>query len=251
MVRTAINLYSVRDLEEPTLAILDRVAAAGYDGVQFSGGLGDATPEAVASKLAETGLKPIAPHVGIGDLEGDLATVLETYHDGLGCGDAVVPWVETENFADAERVDAFAERMNALAADLAGADVRLHYHNHDFEFTSLEGETAFDRFIAATDGSGDAPPVGIELDVGWALAGGDDPAALIERLDDRIEYVHMKDVSVGAEPPTVEIGTGDVDMAACADAARSVDAGWLIYEHDTPADPAASIDHGAEFLADL
>jgi sugar phosphate isomerase/epimerase len=251
MVQTAINLYSVRDLDEPTLTILDRVADAGYDGVQFAGGLGDATPDAVASKLAENGLTPIAPHLGIDALEGNLAAELETHRDGLGCGDVVVPSVDTEHFADGDSVDALAEELTDLATTLAAEDVGLHYHNHDFEFTSLSGGTAFDRFLSATAGSDDAPPVGIELDVGWALAGGDDPAALIERLDDRIEYVHMKDVSVGADPPTVEIGTGDVDMAACADAARSVDAGWLIYEHDTPSDPAASIDHGADFLADL
>lgn len=251
MVQTAINLFSVRDLDESTLSILERVAQAGYDGVQFSGGLGDATPNVVASKLAETGLTPIAPHVGIGDLEDDLGAVFETYHDGLGCADAVVPHIGRENFADADSVDTFAERMASIAANLAAEDVRLHYHNHDFEFTALDQETAFDRFIDATAGGDGVPSVGIELDVGWALAGGDDPAALIERLDDRIEFVHMKDVSLGADPPTVEIGAGDVDMAACATAARSVGAGWLVYEHDTPADPAASIETGAEFLADL
>ncbi|PSP71903.1 sugar phosphate isomerase/epimerase, partial [Halobacteriales archaeon QH_6_68_27] len=40
MVRTAINLYSVRELDLPMPEILDRVAAAGYDGVQFSGDYG-------------------------------------------------------------------------------------------------------------------------------------------------------------------------------------------------------------------
>jgi sugar phosphate isomerase/epimerase len=243
MPKTAINLFSVRDLDEPTLDILDRVDAASYDGVQFSGGIGEATPAEVREKLDETGLTPVAPHVGVGDLEDDAASVLDTYRDGIGCEDVVVPHIGHENFADAESVDAVAERLDALGERLAAEDVRLHYHNHDFEFTPLDDGTAFDRFLAQSS-------VGIELDVGWAAAGGDDPAALIERLDDRIEFVHMKDVRLADDTP-VEIGTGDVDMAACAEAAASVGAGWLIYEHDIPDDPAASIETGAAFLAEL
>ncbi len=48
-----------------------------------------------------------------------------------------------------------------------------------------------------------------------------------------------------------EIGEGDVDMQACADAAREADVEWLIYEHDMPDDPAASIETGAAFLESL
>ena len=91
---------------------------------------------------------------------------------------------------------------------------------------------------------------GIELDVGWAAAGGGDPAAILAELGSRGSVVHFKDVDVETRTP-VEIGEGDVDMQACADAARAADADWFIYEHDYPEDPVASIDHGAEFLRDL
>jgi sugar phosphate isomerase/epimerase len=244
MVATAINLYSVRELDEPMTDVLDRVSRAGYDGVQFSGGFWDATLEDVVGKLGETDLTPIAPHVGLGDLEDDLKRALESYHDGLGCPSVVIPSAGgTEPFETPDNVDAFADRVGRIQDALETSGVGLHYHNHAFEFTPFDGEIGFDRFLHATT-------VGIELDVGWAAVGGEDPSALIERLDDRIEFVHMKDVRLADDTP-VEIGTGDVDMQACADAARTVDADWLIYEHDNPDDPAASIDHGASFLAEL
>ncbi|MFB6119634.1 MAG: sugar phosphate isomerase/epimerase family protein [Halobacteriaceae archaeon] len=246
MVKTAINLYSVRALDEPLLDTIDRVADAGYDGVQISGGLGaieDAGAGAVADKLAETGLDPVPPHVGMDELEDDLDDVVAAYRDEIGCSGAVIPHVSDDHFASAQNVDTFAALVDEVADDLAAADWTCHYHNHDFEFEDLGDHTAFDRFIDETAAQ-------IELDVGWALVGGDDPAALIRELDDQIDLVHMKDMHV-EEREFAEIGAGDVDMQACADAARDVDAEWLIYEHDDPENPAESIQTGADFLADL
>jgi len=55
------------------------------------------------------------------------------------------------------------------------------------------------------------------------------------------------DVDLAAEA-SCEIGEGDVAVAACVEAARAAGIEWLVYEHDDPTDPAASIDTGAAFL---
>jgi sugar phosphate isomerase/epimerase len=242
-MQTAINLYSVRDLDEPTLDVIDRVAAAGYDGVQFSGGLGDATPGQARDALDEHGLDVTPAHVGIGDIEDDTDAVLDTYADILGCDGVVVPHLGEEHFASADAITATADRLSALAADLAEDGIDLHYHNHAHEFTDLGEETGFERFIEATE------DVYVELDVGWARTGGSDPVELIERYGDRMPLIHMKDMTADGE--FAEIGEGVVDMAACAAAAADAGSEWLIYEHDEPADPAASIETGAEFLESL
>jgi sugar phosphate isomerase/epimerase len=245
MARTAINVYSVRELDETVEEVLDRVARAGYDGVQFSGRHtptnGD--PESIAAKLEETGLDVTPAHIGTEALEDDRESTIETY-ETVGVDAAVIPSLSGEHFESAEAVDAIAERVNALADDLADEGWDLHYHNHAHEFVDLDGEWAFDRFIDATD-------IGIELDVGWALVGGDDPAARIRSLGDRAELIHMKDMDTSVERGFVELGDGDVDIEACAEAALEVGAEWLIYEHDDPEDPAGTIDHGADVLNDL
>lgn len=244
-MRTAINLYTVRELDGTMDEIVERVADAGYDGVQFSGGLRGASAESVRETLDDLDLAATQPHVGIDQLEDDLAGTVATYAETLGCSGAVVPHLDEANFASAEAVDGAAARLSALSDRLADVDWRLHYHNHAFEFADLDGETAFDRLVERTDDA-----VGLELDVGWTLAGGEDPADLLGRLGGRLDLVHMKDVHAESETPR-EIGEGDVDMQACADAARNVGADWLVYEHDTPEDPATSIDVGASFLASL
>ena len=245
MVKTAINLYSVRELDEPLLEVLDRVADAGYDGVQFSGGLGDADPADVVAKLEETGLEPTGAHVGIEELEDDLAGAHDLYAETLGCPSAVVPYLDESHFDSAVTVEETAARIAALAENAASEhEWPVHYHNHVHEFVEVDGTMAFNRFAEL------APEVGIELDVGWALVGGEDPVGLIERYADRISMLHMKDMAVETEDFR-EIGEGDVDMQACADAAREATVEWLIYEHDEPENPTESIETGAAFLDGL
>jgi sugar phosphate isomerase/epimerase len=239
MVRTAINLYSVRELDEPLPRILDRVADADYDGVQFSGGFADRDPAAIADALDERDLAAAPPHVGIEELEDDPAASAAAV-GALGTDGAVLPYLGEDHFDSRAAATETAERLNALAAVL-GDDIRLHYHNHAHEFVDLGDTTGFETFA-------DASQVGLEVDVGWVHTSGHDPVALIEHYRDRIDLVHMKDMANGEFR---EIGEGDVDMQACADAARAAGASWLVYEHDQPEDPVASIDAGAAFLKEL
>jgi sugar phosphate isomerase/epimerase len=247
MPQTAINLYSVRDLDDSLIEVLERVADAGYDGVQFAGEyspLADA-PDELAETLDARGLGVAPPHAGIETLEDEFDAVHGAC-DPLGIDGAVVPWLDADGFESEDAVDETVERLDTLTAELADEDWELFYHNHDHEYVELGDESAFDRLIDATD-------VGFELDVGWALAAGDDPADRLRTLEGRIRTVHMKDMTVSGdgEPEFAEIGEGDVDLRACAEAATDAGAEWLVYEHDAPADPAASLERGAAFLDDL
>lgn len=248
MARTAINVYSIRDLDEDVPTVLDRVAEAGYDGVQFSGRHTplDGDPEEIRQKLDETGLDVTGAHIGADALEDTLDEVIAAY-ETVGVDDAVVPYLPASDFESAAAVEDTATRLSDLSNELDEVDWGLHYHNHEHEFTDVgDGLTGFEALIERTD-------IGIELDVGWALYAGRDPVELIEEYGERMPLIHMKDVDTDAERDECfrEIGEGDVDMRACAEAARDAGAEWLIYEHDAPEDPVASITNGAEFLNDL
>ncbi len=242
--RLAITLYSVRTLDDPIVEVLDRVADAGYDGVQFAGPYtpiqADMDPSGVADALAARDLEATAPHVAIETLRDDLDTVLAAY-DPFDIDGVVVPWLDESRFQSATAVDEVATELNELGTLLADEGWDLQYHNHAHEYVDLGDGSAFDRFCRQSS-------IGIELDVGWALSGGDDPAARLRSLGDRVSQVHLKDLVTSADPEFVEIGEGDVDMRACVDAARAIDADWLIYEHDEPDEPATTIDYGGTFL---
>ena len=94
----------------------------------------------------------------------------------------------------AERLDA-ARRAHLAAAvraiaELAGAHgVRAVFHPHAGSFVEFEDE--IERLLADVG----ADVLGLCLDTGHALYAGADPAALVARHADRLEHLHVKDVS--------------------------------------------------------
>ncbi len=241
MIRTGIQLYTLRELEDGLPTLLRRVGETDFDGVEFAG-FGQTPLDEAATVLEEVGLEAAAAHIGIDALEDDPGEAAETCA-ALDCDRIVVPYLDDSYFENTAAVRETATRLSALAGRFADRGLALGYHNHDHEFVALEGDerSAFEFLIDETDDA-----LSIELDVGWAHAAGHDPIALLERLEGRVPLVHLKDVADGRP---VELGHGEVDIDACAAAARDAGAEWLIYEHDEPADPAASLENGARALA--
>ncbi len=257
MVRTAIQLYTLRDVDLSLPALLERVGETDFDGVEFAHRAEDADPSEIRAVLDETGLDVAGAHVGMDQLESDLEATVDHYRT-LGCETLIVPYLHDPHFETREAVAETASRLSALAEELAEHGIALRYHNHDHEFVDFDDENqlvsdvgdgsavvdnAFEAFLEESDG------VGVELDAGWAAAAGHDPVALIEHYGDRIPMVHVADVTADGEP--AEVGEGVTDLEGCAAAAIDAGAEWLIYEHDKPDDPLASLDHGASFCSAL
>ncbi|MBX0294789.1 sugar phosphate isomerase/epimerase family protein [Haloarcula nitratireducens] len=231
-MRTAIQLWTLRNVDAPLSSLFHRIAVAGYDGVEFAG-LGD--PSERTQLLDAAGLLPVGVHVGTDELRADPAAIddeLET----LDAPYAVVPYLDDDHFADAAAVDETAATLDRLARDL---DRPLLYHNHVHEFVPVDDETAFDRLIEQT-------AVSFELDAGWAQAAGRDPVSLIRKLDGRVPVVHLKDVTADGDP--THLGEGVVDLPAVVAAAREAGTDWLVFEYDDPDDPLAAMEKGIEAM---
>lgn len=226
MVRTGTQLYTLRNVEKPFMDVLETVADAGFEGVEFAYRVPDEDPEEVRATLDEAGVAVAGAHVPIDALEDDLKDTV-AFYEALGCTEFVVPWLDEEHFTSMANVERAAERLDAIAVDLADSaehDVRLHYHNHDHEFVGLDDGTAFDALVEATD-------IGIELDLGLALLGGADPAALLDRIGDRAALVHLKDIDTETGE-SVPLGEGDLDIEGCVEKFVANGGEWLIYEYE-------------------
>ncbi|MCL7418791.1 MAG: sugar phosphate isomerase/epimerase [Halalkalicoccus sp.] len=241
MARTAIQLYTLRGIDEPLPDVLRAVGETPFDAVEFAHRVGDADTEAVVEALEETGLAVAAAHVGLDRLESEFEEATAFYAE-LGCTDLVVPWLDPSAFEDEKAVGAVAERLNETAAALDERGFRLQYHNHDQEFVDCGDHTAMDELLERTDDS-----IGFEIDLGWANAAGGDPVALFNRYGDRITHVHFADADTESMS-CVELGEGDLDLDACVEAAHDASVEWYIYEHDEPTNPHESLLHGAETL---
>lgn len=241
----AIQLYTLRDLDWSLEALLEQVAAAGYDGVEFASRPSESDPETVAGTLDRLGLSVAGIHTTFAALPGDQPSAVSVERAAercraVGTENVVVPYLEASCFEDAASVEQTATALSDLAASLAAEDIRLHYHNHDQEFQRVDGDYALERLLARTD-------IELELDAGWAKYAGADPVALLERYDDRISLVHVKDVD-GETGTATQLGLGCLDLDRLGAQLRDSTVEWAIYEHDSPETPLDAMTEGRDRL---
>lgn len=247
MVRPAIQLYTLREFEEPLTETLHRVADTVYEGVEFAG-FGNESPQAVADALDDTGLDPVGAHVGLNALETDYEATVEAYRT-LGCDRIVVPTYGKEGFVSADAISDTAEELSTLADRLAADGFEAHYHNHAYEFAALEEtfDTAYDAFAARTDDR-----LGLEFDVGLARHGGVDPVRYLDHYADRISLAHLTDTIPGGDDTFhIDLDEGVVDLDACVRAAAAGEADWLIHENGMTTDPAVTLESSSPRLREL
>jgi len=220
---TALQLYTVREqLAADRAGVLAQVAALGYGAVEPFNILSD--PDGLRADLDAAGLSACSVHAApAGEAAEDVVRAART----LGADTIIIPYLPPPRFADADGVQALARELNELAAGLAGQGLRLGYHNHDFELSSLVGGVPALAVLA--DQLDDA--VLLEVDTYWAAVGGQDVPALLGRLGDRVRYLHVKDGPVVSRDDFMTaVGTGRMPVAEIL--AASPSARWHVVELD-------------------
>jgi len=243
MVRTGIQLYTLREMDATVPEILDAVGKAGYDSVEFAYRVleDDTDVERCAEVMDEHGLEAAAAHVSLDELEDGVphADAYET----LGVERLVLAYLGESHFESEMAIAETAELLDDLAFTAAEAGFELGYHNHDHELVEVGGEHALETLMEETS------RVVYELDIGWTHAGGADPAGILEDHGAIIPMAHVTDVSEAGE--SAELGEGEVDYGSVMPVARRVGVEWYIYENDDPEDLAESLAHGAHELREL
>lgn len=89
------------------------------------------------------------------------------YHQALGNQNLVIPWYDPQKLASAGDCAQFAAQLNEIAGRLSPEGLHLGYHNHQAEFTPVEGTTAWEILLHQTDGK-----VCLQYDVGNAARSG-------------------------------------------------------------------------------
>lgn len=241
----ALQLYTVRRLAADDLpGTLRAVAAAGYRTVELAG-LPEIPPGELVRMLGDAGLSVVASHEGIEALREDAPAVSDRMAE-LRCPRVVVPWIPEDDRRTVEAVRRFASELRTFARTFARRGLRLAYHNHAFEFETLDGTTIWDVLLDEL-----SPDVDIELDVYWASVGGRDPVAEIRATAGRVRLLHMKDRAAGPEPHDEPAGQGILPFAEIVHAARSAGVEWYIVEQDDPREPLRDIGTAFGYLVSL
>ena len=229
-LQVALELYTVRDETGRDFAgTLRRVAQIGYSGVEFAG-YGNLTAQEMSALLAETGLRPVATHLGLDALQDPQLDASIRYCLDIGCPIIILPWLPNQ-WRTREGMRALAPRLNAIGRRCQEHGITFGYHNHDFEFARIDGSYLLDYLLQATDPS----LVKIELDVYWAAYAGVDPVSYLQTLGNRVALIHLKDMA--ADRSMTEVGKGILDMQQICEFAQ-LHGLWGIVEHDHPQIPS-------------
>ncbi|HEY6481388.1 MAG TPA: sugar phosphate isomerase/epimerase [Streptosporangiaceae bacterium] len=219
----ALQLYTVREeLAGGRKDVLDRIASFGYGAVEPFDVLSDTA--GLQADLAAAGLSVCSVHA---TPAGPRAEAVAAAVRQLGGDTIIVPHMPAERFADDGAVRALAGELNEMARRAAEHGLRLGYHNHDFELSSLiGGRPALEVLADALDDG-----VILEVDTYWAAVGGQDVPDLLRRLGERVRYLHVKDgPAVSRDDSMVAVGSGRMPVAEILAASPSAE--WHVVELD-------------------
>jgi sugar phosphate isomerase/epimerase len=242
--RIGLQLYTVRsEMQQDVERTLGTVARLGYQEVQFAGYFGR-TPRQIRAALDASGLAAPGAHVPINALRGNWEETLEAA-SVMGHRYLLVAWIpgeERRTLDDYRRIAGLFEHAAERARD---DGILFAYHNHDFEFTRLDGQVPYDVLLEEAS----ADLVKMELDLFWIRRAGGDPLSYFRAYPGRFHSVHVKDMD--GQGRMTDVGKGTTDFAGIFSRAEQAGIRHYFVEHDSPEHPYASIRDSYVYLRRL
>ena len=148
-----------------------------------------------------------------------------------------------------ESIRDYADLCRREADALAKVGLELWLHNGGGEVKpDAEGVSPLEKVLQLCDGA-----VYAQLDVGWALYGGVNPAVYTRQVAPWLRSVHYKDMAKGY--PTLPfpklhtgLGRGALDAAACWNAAKNLDVTHILDQDDSDLDMMDDARTGLELM---
>ena len=236
----SLQLYTLRNaISEDLPGTIKKVAQIGYTQVEPYNFV--ATAKELGAALKENGLTAPSGHAPLMSQDQDeiFAAAKE-----LGITTVIDPFLPAEHWQKAEDIQATAEKLNAAAKKGAEYGIRVGYHNHAWELEStIEGRTALEYFESLLD-----PELVLEVDTYWAAVGGEDPVELLQRLGDRVKFIHIKDGPLNTDNKAQQpAGQGKVPVMDVIAAAKSLEVGVVEFD-DYAGDIFEGITQSLSFL---
>ncbi|MCB8877527.1 sugar phosphate isomerase/epimerase family protein [Acidisoma silvae] len=243
--------------------LLEMIAAAGYAGIEITdrmiGHYRDC-PQAFATALAQHGLSLVSYAVGSDSgftepalLQADLKAAEHAIAFAGRFAGALVSFGSATVMSPGARDDKFAAAASFYnaAGELgrkAGVGVALHPSSH--HNTLLFDRADYDAVFARTDPA----LIGWVPDTGHILRGHKDMPDVLRSYQDRIRYLHLKDVD--AKGDWAMLGKGVCDIQAVIDIARTAPNfnGWVVVEEESETaagNPAAAVKINREQMRDF
>lgn len=250
-----VQLYTLRNqISKDPKGTLEKVAQLGYKQVETFGYSNrkwfNLAPAELSSILKNNGLSSPSGHTYPGSFflkggwEEEWKRAVEDSKT-LGQEFITIPWLEEAYRKDADNYKKIAEGLNKAGGVAKEGGLKLAYHNHDFEFATVNGQTGFDILTKNTD----AKLVHFELDLYWAVKAGHDPVKLFQQHPGRFAMWHIKDMDNTPQKFFTEVGSGVIDFKPIFKNAKLSGMKYFFVEQDEcPGSPFDSIAKSIGYL---
>ena len=231
-----IMLGTVTESEAQALQTLNKIKAAGYDGLELNRFM--IHPSSLMVRLMtraagmptgkggglnwhallhDSGLEVVSLHADLGSLEREADAVIEEAKS-YGTDKVVITGMYRFDYSDEAAVHELAKRLNRIGETLKAGGISLLYHNHNVELLPVKpGLRAYDILLDETD----PEFVNFEYDSYWFTDGGADAKLWMKKLGKRMKLWHVTDRGSRQKGPSmtpilkadsVELGTGNMDL---------------------------------------
>jgi sugar phosphate isomerase/epimerase len=245
-----LQLYSVRDaMDEAPVETVKKAGAMGYTFVEAAG-YADGKfygmePAEFKSLVEESDMEFLSSHTGQ-DLP-DSAKWDETMawwdqcieaHVDAGVKYIVQPWMGDKGYNSLEGLKQYCEYFNAVGEKCRENGILFGYHNHDGEFSEIEGQVIYDFMLQNTN----PEYVFFQLDLYWIKEGGKNAVDYFNQYPGRFLQWHVKDEK--------ELGaSGNMDFKSSFALADKAGVDYLIVEVEKyDFDPLVSVEKSLKYL---
>ena len=244
-----LQLYTLRDvILSDVKRILTSVAGMGYTEAETYGykeGKLFGMPVAeYGAFMKSIGMKTVSGHYGIDIINTGLDRACE---DAASIGQTyvVVPWLDKKYYSSQDVLKNTCETLNKAGEVAAKYNVQLGYHNHAFEFESVEGKLMFDTMLELLD----PKLVTMEMDIYWVVKAGHDPVRYFENYPGRFPMWHVKDMDKTNPENNADVGTGTIDYKHLFTKAKQSGMKKFFVEQETyPSSPIESTQNSINYL---
>jgi sugar phosphate isomerase/epimerase len=263
---SGIQLYTVgKPLQEDAAGTLKQLHEIGYREVETAGS-GKLSSRELRALLDDAGLTCPSAHLQLtgADLDSAFAdahalgahyavsSVLRTFSPAFIKAATAASGTDAQGAGGPPKrppmeplgLDGFkkmAAHMNEVGQKAHAAGLQYAYHNHNFEFEKMpDGTPGYDVLVKETD----LELVKFEIDCGWMVVAGGDPAAYFAKYPGRFRMLHIKDFQPVAKPTTEltgagrpqgsDLGKGFIDYKPIFAAAKSAGIEHIFAEQEAP-----------------
>jgi sugar phosphate isomerase/epimerase len=242
-----LQLYTIRDaMAADVEGSLKIVSDIGYKYVELADYADrkfyNHSPADFLKMVQDLGMKILSSHTQV---EGagvtlDNAKIMAEDHAKLGVKYCLQPWIVEEMRTTIASYQRMAENWNRIGEVMKEYGIQFGYHNHNFEFDTVEGKVPyFDVMLAELDKN----LVTMELDMFWATKAGQNPVDLFNKYPGRFRLFHLKDMYTKQDPfyevikdDIAPVGEGVIDFKPIIAAGDIAGMEYMIVEQDQSRD---------------